>query len=79
MPVWTFALLLEGNTLSRVDTFAALERAGCSDVTYDEVDGEQFADFTRAGTTFAEAFASAVTSVEEALPGVTVVGMERRC
>jgi hypothetical protein len=54
----------------------ALFEAGCDDATFGEIDGVQFADFSREADSMAEAVKSAIKAVQTSLPDITLVRVE---
>jgi len=68
-----FTLLVEGADLQSDAAQDALFEAGCDDATIGVTAGVQHLHFDREAHTLAEALVSAITAVEQAVPGVRVV------
>jgi hypothetical protein len=68
-----FTLLVEGADLQNDAAQDALFEAGCDDATIGVTAGVQHLHFDRAARSLAEALVSAITTVEQAVPGVRVV------
>jgi hypothetical protein len=68
-----FTLLVEGADLQSDAAQDALFEAGCDDATIGMTAGVQHLHFDREARSLAEALVSAITAVEEAVPGVRVV------
>ena len=73
MRVHEFTLLVEGADLQTDEAQDALFEAGCDDSTIGVVAGVQHVHFDREAGSLAEALVSAITAVEQAVPGVRVV------
>lgn len=76
MATYAFTLILEGPDVLGDEAADALFEAGCGDATFGEVDGSQYADFSRKARSLAVAIGSAKRAVETAVPGVRVVRVE---
>lgn len=76
MATYEFTLILEGADALSTPAVDALFGAGCDDATFGEVDGCQYADFTRRSRSLAEAVGSAKRAVESAVPGLRVIRVE---
>jgi hypothetical protein len=59
MGSYEFTLILEGGDALDDEAADAMFEAGCGDATLGEVDGYQYADFTRRARSLAEAVGSA--------------------
>jgi hypothetical protein len=68
-----FTLLVEGADLQTDQAQDALFEAGCDDSTIGVTAGVQHLHFDREASSLAEALVSAITAVEQAVPGVRVV------
>jgi hypothetical protein len=68
-----FTLLVEGADLQSDPAQDALFEAGCDDATIGVTAGVQHLHFDREARSLAEALVSAITAVEQAVPGVRVV------
>lgn len=76
MGTYEFSLILEGANALSDSAADTLFEAGCADATFGEVDGSQFADFSRKARSFAEAVGSAKRAIESAVPGIRVIRVE---
>ncbi len=76
MGTYEFTLILEGADVLGDAAVDALFEAGCSDATFGEVDGCQYADFTRRARSLADAVGSAKRAIESAIPEVRVIRVE---
>lgn len=76
MGTYEFTLILEGTDALADEAADALFEAGCADATFGEVDGCQYADFTRRARSLAEAIGSAKRAIESAVPGIRVIRVE---
>lgn len=76
MSKYDFTLILEGADVLSDAAADALFEAGCADATFGEVDGCQYADFTRTAHSLAEAVGSAKRAIESAVPGARVIRVE---
>ena len=76
MATFEFSLILEGADALSEEAADSLFRAGCDDATFGEVDGCQYADFTRKARTFADAVGTAKRAIESAVPGLRVARVE---
>lgn len=76
MGTYEFTLILEGADVLGDEAANALFEAGCGDATFGEVDGSQYADFTRRARSLADAIGSAKRSIESAVPGARVIRVE---
>jgi hypothetical protein len=70
---YEFTLLVEGADVQTDKAQEALFEAGCDDSTIGVNAGVQHIHFDREATSLAEALVSAITAVEQAVPGVRVV------
>jgi hypothetical protein len=73
MRTYEFTLLVEGADLQTDQAQDALFEAGCDDSTVGVTAGVQHLHFDREASSSAEALVSAITAVEQAVPGVRVV------
>jgi hypothetical protein len=73
MRTYEFTLLVEGADLQTDQAQDALFKAGCDDATIGVNAGVQHLHFDREASSLAEALVSAITAVEQAVPGVRVV------
>jgi len=73
MRIYEFTLLVEGADLQTDQAQDALFEAGCDDSTIGMIAGVQHLHFDREASSLAEALVSAITAVEQAVPGVRVV------
>ncbi|HEX9712155.1 MAG TPA: hypothetical protein VGB52_06320 [Actinomycetota bacterium] len=76
MGTYEFTLILEGPDVLGDEAVDALFESGCGDATFGEVDGSQYADFTRRARSLADAIGSAKRAIESAVPGVRVIRVE---
>lgn len=76
MGTYEFTLILEGPDVLGDEAADSLFESGCGDATFGEIDGSQYADFTRKARSLAEAIGSAKRSIESAVPGVRVIRVE---
>lgn len=76
MGMYEFTLILEGPDVLGDEAANALFEAGCGDATFGEVDGSQYADFTRRARSLARAIGSARRAIESAVPGARVIRVE---
>ena len=77
MSEFRFTLTIEGGDILSEVSQEALYEAGCGDATFGISDGIQTGEFDREAVDFAEAVASAIKQVENAIPGVKVVDVHR--
>lgn len=75
--VYSFSLTIQGVDLLTDAAQRRLFDAGCGDATFSAQGEVQTADFDREATDFAEAVATAIKSIEEAVPGARVVEVHR--
>jgi len=73
MRIHEFTLLVEGADLQSDAAQNALFEAGCDDATIGVTAGVQHLHFDREARSLAAALVSAITAVEQAVPGVQVV------
>src|SRR6266487_1378090 len=73
MRTYEFTLLMEGADLQTDAAKDALFEAGCDDATIGVNAGVQHVHFDREANSLAEALVSAITAVEQAVPGAHVV------
>jgi hypothetical protein len=73
MTSYEFTLLVEGADLQTDESQDALFEAGCDDATIGMAAGVQYLRFDRQARSLADALVSAITAVEQAVPGVRVV------
>lgn len=76
MGTYEFTLILEGTDVLGDEAANTLFEAGCGDATFGEVDGCQYADFTRRARSLADAVGSAKRAIEVAVPGVRVIRVD---
>lgn len=76
MGTYEFTLVLEGTDVLSDAAVDALYEAGCADATFGEVQGCQYADFTRKARSLAEAVGSAKRAIESAVAGARVIRVE---
>lgn len=76
MGTFEFTLILEGGDALNDAALDSLFDAGCDDATFGEVDGCQYADFTRKARSLAEAVGSAKRAIESAIPEIRVIRVE---
>ena len=76
MPTHTFTLLLSGVDLDVLGVEDRLFEAGCDDATFGTRGGTPFAEFDREAPSFVKAVISAMSDLENAIPGLTVMRIE---
>ncbi len=77
MSEFRFTLTIEGRDILDEALQEALYEAGCSDATFGVSNGIQTGEFDREAADFAEAVASAIKQIENAVPGAKVIEVHR--
>jgi hypothetical protein len=73
---YAFRLWMSGANPLTVRNLNALHKARCDDATFGAENGQYYAAFDRAASSYPEAIVSAILAVQEAVPGLVVLSID---